>query len=589
MAGVRVQRRLAAILAADMVGYSRLMEADERGTIARQRVHREEAIDPRITEFGGRIVKTTGDGLLVEFPSVVDATECAVALQRAMTAREADMPEGRRIRYRIGINLGDIVADGDDMLGDGVNVAARLEALATPGGICVSGPVYDQVRNKIDVAFDDLGERKVKNIETPVRVYAVRTDGIGAPGSGTRAEPGASLDLPAKPSIAVLPFESMGGDEEQTLFADGITEDIITSLSKVSGLFVIARNSSFAFGDKGYDLRRTAAELGVRYVLKGSIRTAGKRMRVSVQLIDAQGGGHLWAERYDRILDDVFAVQDEITLAVATELQVRLTEGEQARLRYTTTSNVEAWKHWVQGLAWFRRDISRDEFGRARECWEKALALDTQSAALNAMLGLLHCTSARFGWWEDREIELARTAEYVRTAIALDGENADAHIVRALLLLIEGRHDEAVADARRAIDLGPNSADIAELASFVFSFSGRADEGLVQIERAMRLTPGYPSRYLGILGLANRLLSRYEEAIVAFKEYGRRSPGFGHVDLIILYGDLGRKEDAQAEAARLLAARPGFTISAWRRSQSYKDPARLEADVAALRAAGVPQ
>ncbi len=588
MAEERVQRRLAAILVADVVGYSRLMGEDEEGTLEALTAHRTELIEPCIAEHRGRVVKTTGDGLLAEFASVLDSARCAVAIQEGMAERNKAIPYDHRIEFRIGVNLGDVIVQDDDIFGDGVNVAARLEGLAEPGGVHVSGDAYRQVRGKIDVEFDDLGPQTLKNIAEPVQVYRVilNTDGAKPPG-GQPAAYGRHTP-PDKPSIVVLPFDNMSTDDEQEIFADGLTEDIITTLSKLSGLFVIARNSSFAYKRQARDLRQIAAELGVRCILEGSVRTAGKRMRISTQLIDATDGGHLWAERYDRHIDDVFAIQDEITLRIATELQVTLTEGEQARIHYSTTNNLEAWNHWVQGLSFYRRDVSTEGVGRAREFWEKALALDSKSAALNAMLGLLHWASARYGWWDDRETALARAQEYNRVVLAIDGENADAHYVRALLLLMTGRHDEAVAEARRAIDLGPGSADIAAFTSLVFNFSGLAEEALVQIKKAMRLSPIYPSWYLGDLGFANRLLGRYEEAISVFKEYGERSPGFGHIDLVIIYHNLGRNEASKAEAARLLEARPNFTIASWRQSQFYRDTARLEADVSALREAGLP-
>ncbi len=539
-----VQRRLAAILAADVAGYSRLMGEDEEGTLATLTTHLKELIEPCISEHRGRVVKTTGDGLLAEFASVVNAVRCAVAFQEGMRERNADTSEDRCIEFRIGVNLGDVIVQDDDVFGDGVNIASRLEGLAEPGGLCLSEDVYRQVRGKVDCDFEDLGPKEVKNIAEPVRAYRVSLDGATAPGPAGAPSLQSTPPLLDKPSIAVLPFVNMSDDSEQEYFADGIAEDIITTLSKLSGLFVIARNSSFAFKGQSKDSRNVATALGVRYILEGSVRKAGRRVRISTQLVDTTDLGHLWAERYDRDIDDVFAIQDEITLRIATELQVRLTEGEQARIHYNTTSNVEAWNNWIQGLAYYRRDVSKEGVGRAREYWRKALALDPRSATLNAMLGLIHWASARFGWWDDRKTELARVEEYVETALAIDDENADAHYVRALLLLVNGRHDEAVAEAWRAIDLGPGSADIAAFASLVFNFSGLSREALAQIEKAMRLSPIYPSWYLGDLGFANRLLGRHEEAISAFQEYGRRSAGFGHVDLVILYHDLGRDEDA---------------------------------------------
>ena len=586
MAEQRVQRRLAAILVADVAGYSRLMGQDEDGTLAALTAHRGELIEPCIAEHRGRLVKTTGDGMLAEFASVVDAVRCAVAFQGGMRERNADMSSDRRIEFRIGVNLGDVIVQDGDLFGDGVNIAARLEGLAEPGGIHLSADAYRQVRGKIDVTCVDLGPQALKNIAEPVQAYRVVLDGGGA---ARRLAAQERPTPPDKPSIAVLPIENMSSDDEQGFFADGLTEDIITTLSKLSGLFVIARNSSFSYKGQPRDLRRIAAELGVRYVLDGSVRRAGQRMRITAQLIDTNDGGHLWAERYDRNIDDIFAIQDEITLRIATELQVQLTEGEQARIRYTTTSNVEAWNNWVQGLAYFRRNVSADGGGRARKFWETALALDPQSASLNAMLALIHWASARYGWWDDRITTLARAETYTQTALALDGENADANFVRALLLLTTGRHDEAVVAARRAIDLAPSSADIAAFTSLVFNFSGLAEEALVQIKKAMRLSPIYPAWYLGDLGFANRLLAKYDEAIDVFKEYGKRSPGFGHIDLVIVYGELGRHEESRAEAERLLQARPKFTIASWRQTQFYHDPARLEADVAALREAGLPE
>lgn len=585
----RFQRKLAAILAADVVGYSRLMSQDEEGTLAAFNAHRDELIVPSIAEHSGRIFKHTGDGFLAEFSSVVDAVRCATEIQDSMKQRNVGEPEDQVIAFRIGVNVGDVVVQDDDVYGDGVNIAARLEALAPLGGILLSDDAYRQVRGRVKVNFEELGLKELKNIAEPVRVYRVVVNGpdikTAPPFPTLKKKP----DLPNKPSVAVMPFVNMSGDDEQEDFADGLTEDLITTLSKLSGVFVIARNASFAYKGETRDLRQIAANLGVRYILDGSVRSAAKRIRVSIQLIDAENASPIWAERYDRVIEDVFAIQDEITLSVATELQVQLSEGEQARLRYTTTSNVEAWKHWVQGLAYYRRDVSKEGVGRAKEFWEKAVALDPHSAALNAMLGLIHWASARLGWWNDRETELRQSEQYVEAAISIDDTNADAHCVRALLLQMRGSHDKAVKAAWRAIDLGPGSADIAIFTSLIFNFSGQAEEALVQITKAMRLSPTYPAWYLGDLGFSYRLLGRHEDAIRVFREYGERSPGFGHIDLAIIYGELSRKEDAAAEAAQLLASRPGFTITSWRESQLYSDPARLEADVTALRETGLPE
>ena len=393
MAAERVERRLAAILAADMVGYSRLMEADEAETIARQKALRKELIDPKIAEHNGRIVKTTGDGVLVEFASVVDATECAVAIQRAIVEREADVPEERRIQYRVGINLGDIVIDGDDILGDGVNIAARLEGLAEPGGICVSGNVHEQLAGKIVLDFEDLGEQRVKNIKKPVRVYRVRLDGRGA-------DMGPALELPDKPSIAVLPFENMSGDPEQEYFSDGIAEDIITGLSRNRGVFVIARNSTFTYKGAAVDARQVARELGVRYVLEGSVRKAGSRVRITAQLVDAATGNHVWAERYDRELEDIFAVQDDITQNIVAAIGPELVSAEIQRARRKDPKRLDAWDCTMRATWHFAR-VTREDMEEARRLALKAIELDPGAAPAFSVLAITHVRGAVNGWKVD--------------------------------------------------------------------------------------------------------------------------------------------------------------------------------------------
>ena len=381
-------RKLAAILAADVVGFSRLAGADEDRTLARLRALRSDLIDPTIAVHNGRVVKRTGDGALVEFRSVVDAVRCAIEVQHGMIERNAGLPPERRIMFRIGIHLGDVVEEADgDLMGDGVNIAARLEGIAEAGAICLSDDAYRQVKARLDLQVSDLGATQLKNIADPMRVYSLQ---VGKP---AEAKPAPPVEVKAddtvlafrapsdKPSIAVLPFQNLSGDPEQEFFADGLVEDIITTLSKLAGLTVIARNSTFAYKGRAIDLRDVGKQLGVRYLLEGSVRRGGDRIRVTAQLIDAHTGSHLWAERYDRPLDDIFAVQDEITLVIATEMQVKLTEGEQARLRYTTTSNVEAWSLWVQGRSFATQAVSKDNWGRALALWQKALALDPELVA----------------------------------------------------------------------------------------------------------------------------------------------------------------------------------------------------------------
>jgi adenylate cyclase len=584
MAEARVERRLAAILAADVAGYSRLMGVDEEGTLAALKACRRELIDPKISEHRGRIVKTTGDGALIEFASAVDATRCAMEIQHAMAERNASIPEDRRVEFRIGINVGDIIIDEGDIYGDGVNIAARVESLASRGTICISDNAYQQVKGKLTLNVSDMGEQQLKNIAEPVRVYRVD---LGGESTTQPAAP--TLSFPDIPSIAVLPFQNMSGDVEQDYFCDGLVEDIITTLSKVAGLRVIARNSSSVYKGRSVDVREAAKQLGVRYVLEGSVRKSGNRIRVTAQLIDAKDGTHLWAERYDRAVDDIFAIQDEITLVVATEMQVKLTEGEQARLRYTTTNNVEAWTYWVQGLSHFRQQVTKEKFGPARLCWEKALALDPSSAPLNAMLGFMHFADARFGWWDDHETALSKTRAYADRALELDPKNADAYTTSSLELMMKGRYDEAVKHAKRAVQLAPGSADAATFACFVLASSGYPEEALAQIERAMNLSPNFPAYYLGHLGNAYRLTGKIEEAITAFKAYDARNPGSGLTDLVIAYQENGQPDEAKRTAERLFAARRDFTIASWLKTQFRRDAARLEADIAALRAAGLPE
>lgn len=587
MAKERLQRRLAAILSADVVGYSRLMGINEAKTLARLKALQRELINPKIDAHSGRIVKLMGDGMLVEFGSAVDAVTCAIEIQREMTERNIAEPPDKRIELRIGINVGDIIIEGDDIFGDGVNIAARLEGIAEPGGICLSRGAHDQVRGKLDAVFEDGGEQQLKNIAEPVRVYRIRP--ITAAAGVTSSVTAPFRPLSDKPSIAVLPFQNMSGDPEQDYFCDGLVEDIITTLSKLAGLRVIARNSTFVYKGRSVDVREAAKQLGVRYVLEGSVRKSGNRIRITAQLIDAQDGTHLWAERYDRAMDDIFAIQDEITLVLATEMQVKLTEGETARLHYTTTTNVEAWTCWVQGMSYHRQAVTKEAQGQALRFWEKALALDPSSASLNAKLALLHSFDARFEWWDDRETAIKKARAYIARALEIDPANADAHTASSMILLFQRQHDEAVAAARKAVELAPGSADTAEFASHVLAASGYPEEAVALSEKAMTLNPNYPAVYLGTLGQAYRLSGKTEKAIEAFQAYHARNPGFGLTDIVIAYQHTGRLEEARQTAKQLLAARPNFTIAAWLKTQfSHRDTAQVEADAEALRAAGVP-
>jgi adenylate cyclase len=583
MAEARLQRRLSAILAADIVGYTRLMESDEAGTLVALRRIWTDTFNPAVAAHRGRVVKMIGDGALVEFASVVDAVECAVAIQEAMADHNSSRPDREPIEFRIGVNLGDIVIDGNDIFGDGVIVATRLEGRAPKNGILASDAVYAQVKGKIGVAFADAGELALKNIEAPIRVW--RWPGENAPEDTLEISP---LEPGDVPSIAVMPFVTMSDDPEQEYFADGLVEDIITTLSKLAGLRVIARNSTFVYKGQSADVREVAKQLGVRYVLEGSIRKSANRIRITAQLIDANTGSHIWAERYDRAIDDIFAVQDEITLVVATEMQVKLTEGEQARLRYTTTSSIEAWTYWVQGLSYFNREVAEENMGAALANWTKALALDPGSASLHAMVGFIHYLDARFGWWDDRLTAQQKARTFAERAMELDPENADANVTSSLSMLQRGHYDEAAALVRHAARLAPGSAHAATMACFVLAFAGYAGEAVPHGERALPLSPSYPGYFLGTLGNAYRLAGRTEEAIAAFKAYHAQAPGFGLVDLVLIYQQKGRHEEASHYAKLLLSIRRRFTIESWASTQFRADREALESEVAALAAAGLP-
>jgi adenylate cyclase len=584
-------RKLAAILAADVVGFSRLTGADEDRTLARLRALRSDLIDPTVAVHNGRVFKRTGDGILVEFRSAVDAVRCAIEVQNAMVERNAGVAEDRRIEFRVGVHVGDVVEERDgDLMGDGVNIAARLEGIAKPGAICLSEQAYWQVKARLGLAVSDLGAVQLKNIAEPVRAFSlsVATGPEAKPAPIEPAEP-ERPSQPDKPSIAVLPFQNMSTDAEQEFFCDGLVEDIITTLSKLAGLRVIARNSSFVYKGRSVDVREAAKQLGVRYILEGSVRRTGARIRITAQLIDATDGSHLWAERYDRAVDDIFAIQDEITMVLATEMQVKLTDGEQARMRYTTTTNVEAWTHWAKGMSYHHQPPSKETVHAAQLSWEKALALDPNSAPLNAWLGFTHCLDARFGWRDSFENAAAKARAYAERARELDPTNADAYIASGLVLLLEGRHDEAVLAARKAFQLAPGSSFVAEMAAFILLPSGYPEEAVALCEKAMTLSPKYHAMLLGTLGDAYRQAGRTDEAIAAFEAYHARSPGFGLTDVVIAYQEKDQPEEAKRTAARLMAARPGFTIAGWRKTQIIrKDQARVDADEVALRAAGLP-
>ncbi len=487
-----VTRKLSAILAADVVGYSRLIRADEEGTLAALKTIREDIVNPKIAEHHGRVVKLMGDGMLAEFGSVVDAVRNAVEVQSAVSEHQANVPETAGIAFRMGIELGDVVIDGDDIQGDGVNVAARLEALAEPGGICVSGAVHDQVRHRLGLEFEDTGERALKNIDRPVRVWQW-ADQDRTVTRTADAEP-ATFPLLEKPSIAVLGFNNMSADAEGAYFADGIAEEIITALSKISSMRVIGRHSTSGYKGQSPELRKIAAELGVRYVLEGSIRSRGDRIRVSAQLVDAIDGGHVWADRYDRVLGDIFDIQDQITKEIVTALRVQLTDGEEALIWARGTNNVDAWQYCVRANdIWLRFSVS--DYLEARSLAEKAIALDPNYAHAHAVVGWTYWWEGRLGYIGRSEERFRRAFELAEHACELDNTVSWAIGLRTMVLCSQGRYDDAIANARQGVASHPGSAHLRAFLGFVLLLVGRFEDSIEQTRAAMALNPHHPTWY----------------------------------------------------------------------------------------------
>jgi adenylate cyclase len=544
-------RKLAAILAADVAGYSRLVGLDEEGTIARLQTVRRELIDPTMARHHGRIFKTTGDGLLVEFASVVDAVRCAVEVQRAMADRNSDVNVERRIEFRVGINLGDVVVQGEDLVGDGINVAARLEGTADPGGICISGEVYGQIKARIDVVAEDLGEHHLKNIAQPVRVYRIR---LGSAPSTPYA-----LSLLDKPSIAVLPFQNMSGDPEQEYFSDGVAEDIITLLSQSRSLFVIARNSSFTYKGRAVDVKQVGRELGVRYVLEGSVRRGGNRVRVTAQLIEAATGNHLWAERYDRELADVFAVQDEITQAVAVVIEPTVAEVERQRAIRRPPESVSAWEAYQQGL-WHMSQINAADHEEAKQLFRRVTDLDPTFGAAYAQLA--HVTIHEATFYQKRNLveALDEGLALARRALSLDRTDALGHSSVSRALTLRGDHAGGLAEAREALAINPNLAIGHAALGMALLFGGSPREAINVIREALRRDPYDPTRVIRMsqLALAHYYLREYETAVEMARTTIRSYPGhpFAYRYLAAALGQLGRVDEAQEALHQAIAVAP---------------------------------
>ncbi|MCH7477825.1 MAG: tetratricopeptide repeat protein [SAR324 cluster bacterium] len=642
MASSDIQRKLTAILVTDVVGYSRLMGDDPEGTLKTLTEYREVFSD-KIQEYKGRVVNAPGDSILAEFPSVLDAVSCAVDVQRELAERNLELHDTRRMDFRIGVNLGDVLVKDDDLYGDGVNIAARLESLAEPGGICISGKAFEEVKNRLPLHYEFIGEQSVKNIAEPVRTYRI----LSKPGAAAhrvvqakrgvarswrkglliaaaglllalgavvaaffttstgrfvwnfylRPAPSAEaaaavlspiIELPDEPSIAVLPFANLSDDPKQEYLADGMTEDIITELSKLRDLLVISRTAVLPYKGKSVALSQIGRELGVRYVLEGSVRISGDRVRITAQLIDVATGSHLWAERYDRKLKDVFAVQDEITGKIVTELDVKLIEGEQARSKHGITDNLEAYEFFRRGMESFLR-FTPEGNAQARLLFEKAGALEPDFALGHVWLGYTHLLDVQF-WSQSPAESMKRAREEANKSLALDDSLGEAHALLGEVYLNQGQHDKAIAALEEAVSLSPGGADIAAHMARVLNYSGRADEALVQIEKAMRLSPNYPVWYLPVLADVYGSRGQFEEAIAIWKEYIKRTPtGLQHlpyISLAIYYGVLGREKEARAAAAEVLRRKPGFSLEELDRIP-FKDRKIIEMGKSLLRKAGL--
>ena len=623
----RAKRKLSGILSADAVGYSRLMQKDEASTIVIL-AESKELMSKLIHQYRGRVVDAPGDNLLAEFGSVVDATECAVKIQQELKAKNAERPDNRKMPFRIGVNLGDGVEEADRIYGDGVNIAARLEGLAQPGGICISRTAYDHVKNKLALGYEYLGEHSVKNIAEPVRVYRVLMEPeaagkvigekkflgrvsrraaisaiiillIVAGGvigwniylqQSKKVEP-ASLDkmaypLPDKPSIAVLPFDNLSGDPAQEYFSDGITEEIITALSMVPKLFVIARNSTFTYKGKPVKIKQVSEDLGVRYVLEGSVRKVENQVRITAQLIDAIKGYHLWAERYDRELKDIFAIQDEITMKIITALRVKLTEGEQAAFRIKSPTNLDAYLKYLEARE-YATDFNRDTNIKARKLAEETIALDPSFQGGYAVLSQVEFFDVWLRLSKSPKESMMRAIKLAKKAIAIE-DSPEPHRTLAGVYVYIRKYDEAIAEGKKAIELDPNSANAHGSLGYVLWMSDMPQEAIPILKRAIRLNPYPPSRYFHNLAFSYILLGKYEEGIEAAIKGVQIEPNdiFSHFPLLYGYFLSGREEEARAQAAEIRRINPKFCIRSG--PAAHKNPEFTAHYRNALRKAGIP-
>jgi adenylate cyclase len=585
----RVERRLAAILAADVAGYSRLMGADEVGTLEGLKAIRRVIVDPAIAAHKGRIVKTTGDGMLVEFASAVDAVTCAMAVQAQMTERNgSSTPE---ISFRIGINIGDIIIDGDDIFGDGVNVAARVENECESGGVCLSGSAYEQVRGKTAFVFDDLGERSLKNIDRPVRLFAVRTAAAPATDAKPAAEAAKPLALPDRPSIAVLPFQNMSGDPEQEYFADGMVEDIITALSRFKSLFVIARNSSFTYKGKAVDIKHVGRELGVRYVLEGSVRKSGGRVRITGQLIEAATGAHIWADKIDGALEDVFDLQDEVTQRVVGAIEPSITQAEIIRAQEKATSNLDAYDLYLKAVA-VHYSQTPDDIEEALRLIDRAIKLDPNYSWAKAFASYIHAFKITQGWVRRDDLEIGRKMAREAIVLSHDDPNTLGYASHALALLSR-EYEVPIACMDRALQLNPNSANILMRSGHLRTWVSDADLAIEHFKRSIRLSPVDPQlgfHYVG-LSIAYLMKGETEKALDYARRGAREMPRWvgAWANVAVTAGRAGLLEEAKAGAKQVLSLSPGYTIALRLSNSVFRDQWVNDIFVQGLRAAGVPE
>jgi adenylate cyclase len=584
----RAKRKLTAILSADVKGYSGLMEEDELATVRTLEAYKE-MIGEVIRNFGGRVVDSPGDNMLAEFASVVNAVESAVDIQKELRAKNEELPENRRMEFRIGINLGDVIEEGERIYGDGVNLAARIESLADGGGICVSGNAFDQVEGKLRLEFEYLGEQAVKNIKKPVRVYRVNMES-----RPSDIEMRQELPLPDKPSIAVLPFLNMSKDPEQEYFSDGITEDIITNLSKISGLFVISRNSSFLYKGKQVKIQEVAKDLGVHYVLEGSVRRAGDRVRITAQLIDGKSEHHVWAEKYDRELEDIFSVQDEVTQKLVSELAVALTATESDRLPRKHTENFEAYDMYLRA----KKELyvhKKENTLKAIEMSQRVIDLDPNFAGGYQIQSFLLSRAIRFGWSESPREDLEKALKLAQKAISVDDKFPLSYMALANVYLHQGKHDDALAAANRAAAILPGDSDTIVWLGYYLNWASRAEEAITAIKKARELNPMYPYGgwpvYLAFMGQACFTAGLYEESISNMKKTIERFGSSFTWDpfLIASYSMLGRKEESKKSGQQLLKAVPTFSLSSWTYRRLYKNSEDSERLYEALREAELPE